>query len=97
MSVSSSQLNGSLHLVLPSGVVCIYVCVCIYIYIYVYIYMYIYIYIYIYTYIVYIIYIYIHSIKNLLGRYYIFRNWYHTKTENGMYSRTCLFPEFHWC
>ena len=24
-----------------------------------------------------------------------FRHGYHTKTKNGMYSRTCLFPEFH--
>ena len=32
-----------------------------------------------------------------LRQYYIFRHGYHTKTKNGMYSRTCLFPEFHCC
>ena len=30
-----------------------------------------------------------------LGQYYILRHVYHTKTKNGMYSRTCLFPECH--
>ena len=27
-----------------------------------------------------------------LGQYYILWHVYHTKTKNGMYSRTCLFP-----
>ena len=30
-----------------------------------------------------------------LGWHYISRQGYHAKTKHGMYSRTCLFPEFH--
>ena len=32
-----------------------------------------------------------------LGWHYISRLEYHAKTKHGMYSRTCLFPEFHCC
>ena len=32
-----------------------------------------------------------------LGWHFIYRLEYHAKTKHGMYSRTCLFPEFHCC
>ena len=35
------------------------------------------------------------AMNHYLGRYYILRHVYHKKNLNDMYSRTCLFHEFH--